>query len=48
MVYFKSIYTEQCYMMDHLPAFGGYVEITEEEYFQYWRDQRIAPPEVRA
>jgi len=30
--YFKSEYTGECYELDFIPVYNGWIEITKEEY----------------
>ena len=36
MMYFKSLYTGNCYTDTEAPKFGGYVQISEAE-FEAWK-----------
>lgn len=33
--YVRSTWTGQCYKLEFMPMFGGYVQITEAEYKRY-------------
>jgi len=37
IVYFKSLATGQCYFGKELPAYPGYIEITEGEWLAWYK-----------